>query len=289
MILNRIVTGRGAFQAQRPEVSHAIVSLVREILEAVRTEDDRRATVTAYARKFDARDAVEFEIFVTPDEIEQARIEPKQHDAIREAIRRVRAFHEAQLSALTGGMRRRGTLYEWSIPASAKGSIGYEGQRFGPVRYAGIYVPGGRAVYPSSLIMNAVPAQVAGVGRVVVATPAQADGSLHPAVLVAARELGISKIVKAGGAYAIGALAYGFGPAMPPCDVVAGPGNVYVNEAKRQLWGEVGTDLYAGPSEVAVFVDGTSDPAFAAADVLTQVEHADDNVAYLDFDRPLGA
>jgi histidinol dehydrogenase len=129
--------------------------------------------------------------------------------------------------------------------------------------------------------MNAVPALVAGVERVVMATPAQPDGSLHPAVLVAARELGISKIVKAGGAYGIGALAFGIGPAMPPCDVVAGPGNVYVNEAKRQLWGEVGTDFYAGPSEVAVYVDETTEPAFAAADLLTQVEHAEDNVAYL--------
>ena len=131
-------------------------------------------------------------------------------------------------------MRRRGTIFEWSIPAGGNGSIGYEGQRLRPVRYAGVYVPGGKATYPSSVIMNAVPAIVAGVDRVVVATPARPDGTLNAAVLVAARELGISKIVKAGGAYGIGALAYGLGPSMPPCDVVAGPGNVYVNEAKRQ-------------------------------------------------------
>ena len=281
MILNRIVVGRDGLGSARSEVSRAIVTLVQEILEDVRQAEDRRACVTSYARKFDAREADKFEIFVTPEELEQARVEPRHHDAIREAIRRVRIFHEAQLSALTSGMRRRGTVFEWSIPAGGTGSIGYEGQRLRPVRYAGVYVPGGRAEYPSSVIMNAVPALVAGVERVMIATPAQLGGSLHPAVLVAARELGITKIVKAGGAYAIGALAFGLGPATPPCDVVAGPGNKYVNEAKRQLWGQVGTDLYAGPSEVAVYADGTTDPRFAAADLLTQVEHAEDNVAFL--------
>ena len=281
MILNRILVGRSAVDTARREVSQSIVETVREILEGVRDTEDRRACVTSYARKFDAREAGKFELFVAAEELEQARVEPRHHDAIREAIRRVRVFHEAQLAALTAGMRRRASVYEWSIPAGVTGSIGYAGQRLGPVRYAGVYVPGGKAIYPSSVIMNAVPAMVAGVERVVIATPAQADGSLHAAVLVAARELGISKIVKAGGAYGIGALAFGFGPAIPPCDVVAGPGNVYVNEAKRQLWGQVGTDLYAGPSEVAVYVDKTTDLTFAAADLLTQVEHAEDNVAYL--------
>ncbi|MHB8636335.1 MAG: histidinol dehydrogenase, partial [Fimbriimonadaceae bacterium] len=281
MIHNRIVADRTRLGSVRTEVSAAVVEAVREILDAVRTNDDRRATIAAYARQFDAREAEEFELFVTADELEQARLEPKHHDAIREAIRRVRTFHEAQLAALTLGMRRRGTVYEWSMPAGGNGSIGVVGQRLAPVQFAGIYAPGGKAVYPSSIIMNAVPAMVAGIERLVVATPARPDGTLHAAVLVAARELGITKIVKAGGAYAIGALAFGLGPSMPPCDVVAGPGNQYVNEAKRQLWGQVGTDLYAGPSEVAVFVDATSEPSYAAADLLTQVEHAEDNVAYL--------
>jgi len=292
VILSRVVTGVSELAAVRAEVSEAVVATVREILEGVRDADDRQACVASYARKFDAREAVEFELFVEPEELERARVEPRHHDAIREAIRRVWAFHEAQLKVLTSAMRQRGTTFEWSIPPT-ENSIGFEGQRLTPVRYAGVYVPGGKAVYPSSVIMNAVPALVAGVERIVLATPPLPDGTLHPAVLVTAREVGIFKIVKAGGAYGIGALALGLGPAMPPCDVVAGPGNVYVNEAKRQLWGQVGLDLYAGPSEVAVYVDRSSDPRLAAADLLTQVEHAEDNIAYLvatdraSFDRVL--
>lgn len=281
MILSRIVHSIDDLDCGPITHDESTTETVRNIIAEVRQASDRRASIAGFARRFDARDVVDFDPFVSPEELADASVEPSHHDAIRESIRRVTAFHERQLATLTAGMGLRGSTYEWTMPASARGSIGYEGQRLRPVSCAGVYVPGGKAVYPSSVIMNAVPALVAGVDRVFIATPAKADGTLNSAVLVAARELGISRILKAGGAYGIAALAFGIGNSLPPCDVIAGPGNRYVNEAKRQLWGQVGTDLFAGPSEVAVFVDGTSNPSFAAADLLTQVEHADDNVAYL--------
>jgi len=149
-----------------------------------------------------------------------------------------------------------------------------------PLSLAGVYVPGGNATYPSSVIMNAVPALVAGVPSIAVTTPARPDGTLHPAVLCALRLAGISKAFKIGGASAIAALALGT-ETVTRVDKVVGPGNRFVNEAKRQLWGQVGVDGYAGPSEVCVLIDDTANAAFAAADLITQVEHAPDNAGFL--------
>lgn len=287
MIFSRLIEGKSAVDAFIREnqrlrgPTREVKDRVCEILHRVRTAEDRFACLVEYARFFDAVDATDFDLFVTPDELASAQIAPSLHDAIRESIRRVRAFHAEQLAVLTKGMRRRGWGYEWTMPADGKESIGYLGQRLLPMSFVGVYAPGGKAAYPSSVIMNAVPAEVAGVDRIVLATPARADGGLPASVLVTARELGIEKVLKVGGAAAIAALAFGVGPSFPPCSVVAGPGNRYVNEAKRQLWGMVGLDMQAGPSEVAVLVDRSTDTAFAAADLLTQVEHADDNVATL--------
>jgi histidinol dehydrogenase len=285
MNVSRIIEGRGALDAFIRDQEFgsvpdpALTETVRDILETLRKAENRRLCLADMGRRFDARDVAEFDPIVSAEELENASVEPRHHDAIRESIRRVTAFHAAQLGAITSGMRPLKSGFEWTTSIGRDG--GYIGQRLLPVQSAGVYAPGGKATYPSSVIMNAVPAMVAGAERIVLATPARADGSLTPAVLVAARELGITRIIKAGGASAIGALAFGVGPSMPAVDVVAGPGNAYVNEAKRQLWGQVGLDLFAGSSEVAVYVDRSSDPRFAAADLLTQIEHAEDNVAVL--------
>lgn len=154
------------------------------------------------------------------------------------------------------------------------------GQRLQPLSRVGAYVPGGNANYPSSVVMNVVPAQVAGVNHVTVTTPARSDGTLSPAVLYAARYCGVAQIVKVGGAAAVAAMALGT-ESISPVEKIAGPGNRYVNEAKRQLWGSVGLDGYAGPSEVCVLVDDSTNAKLAATDFLTQIEHAPDNAGFL--------
>ncbi|HEY0866890.1 MAG TPA: histidinol dehydrogenase, partial [Fimbriimonas sp.] len=159
-------------------------------------------------------------------------------------------------------------------------STGGLGQRLIPLRTAGVYVPGGNASYPSSVVMNVIPAQCAGVNAVFVTTPARRDGTLHPAVVAALAYCGVAKAFKVGGAAAIAALALGT-ETVPRVDKIVGPGNRFVNEAKRQLWGTVGLDGYAGPSEVCVLCDASTDARFAAADLLTQIEHAPDNAGFL--------
>ncbi|MCW5940744.1 MAG: histidinol dehydrogenase [Fimbriimonadaceae bacterium] len=236
-------------------------------------------------RKYDAPDLRYAGFLVTDDEIESAQVEDEELRAIRHSIARVREFHLRQLDALTQGWDETSVhdrrAYVWTMPAHP-GSKGKEGQRLVPLRSVGLYVPGGKASYPSTVIMTAVPALVAGVSELMIATPPRGDGSVSPAILVAARELGIRVIAKAGGASAIALMAFGdSGCGLNPVDKVVGPGNRYVNEAKRQLWGEVGLDTFAGPSEVAVVADEGANPAYAAADWLTQVEHAEDNVGKL--------
>src|SRR6202012_3821816 len=157
--------------------------------------------------------------------------------------------------------------------------VGYEdaaggvrrGYRWTPVAAAGLYVPGGRASYPSSVLMNAIPAKTAGVGRLAMVTPTP-DGRLNPLVLAAAEIAGVDEVFRIGGAQAIAALAYGAGP-IAPVDVIVGPGNAWVAEAKRQLYGVVGIDMVAGPSEIVVVADGDNDPEWIAADLLSQAEH----------------
>lgn len=272
------------------EATAAVASILRDIEE--------RGVLAALesAQKFDCPSLTLDTFAVTDEEYEQAQVGDRQFDAIRRSIERVSRFHEAQLGALTRGWTPKPTpwterhAWRWQIPAREDSEdTGYEGQQLVPLADAGIYVPGGKASYPSSVIMNAVPACVAGIGAsdISICTPAGPDGKVNQSVIVAARELGIRRIAKVGGAAAIGFLAIGdvdgladwrFGGVWGPNSAVVGPGNRWVNEAKRQLWGRVGLDSYAGPSEVCVLVDETANAKFAAADWLTQIEHSEDNV-----------
>ncbi len=255
--------------------------IVRTIIEDVRTRGDQ--ALLEIGRKFDSPNLTSLR--VTDAEIESANVPENARLAIAVSARRVRDFHELQLNALTAGLFPTGTGYGWSVVDGKQNGAndfgpGTLGQRLLPVSAAGIYVPGGGAPYASSVIMNAVPAIVAGAGKVVITSPAAESGGLAPAVLAAIRELGIKDAFKMGGAGAVAALAFGT-ETVPKVDTIAGPGNRFVNEAKRQLWGTVGLDGYAGPSEVCVLADVQANAAWAAADLLTQIEHAPDNAAFL--------
>jgi len=280
---------------QRDSETEQIVSA---ILADVKAHGD--AALVENAQRFDCPALVDIE---TPRaEIESATIEPRFDQAIQLAAAQINFFHTGQLLVLTAGMARTDATgpiqqvwqggerpsYTWdSIRAtqfageeSAPFSEGSRGQRYLPLDRVGVYVPGGKATYPSSVLMNAIPAMVAGVREVIVASPADRTGT-HPAsVQVAIRQAGVRRAFRVGGAAAIAAMAYGT-ESVPKVDKIVGPGNRWVNEAKRQVWGAVGLDGYAGPSEVCVVVDDSANPKFAAADLLTQVEHAPDNAAFL--------
>jgi histidinol dehydrogenase len=269
----------------------AISECVANTIEDVRRRGDE--ALLESARRFDAPDLTT--LVASQAEVDEAMPLVDQSFALDHAIERVKAFHEAQLAAITAGWKKEDfqspderkqhgqprhhvSNHRWTWNLTAEPEM--LGQRLSPLEKVGAYVPGGNATYPSSVIMNVVPAQVAGVNQVVVTTPARKDGSLAPALLYAARYCGVARVVKVGGAAAVAALAIGT-ESVPKVDKVVGPGNRYVNEAKRQLWGSVGVDGYAGPSEVCVLVDDTSNAKFAAADFLTQIEHASDNAGFL--------
>ncbi len=264
------------FLDRRPIIDLGIFAVVAETLR--RVQADGAAAVLESARQFDAPTLTE--LFVTEEELSGAEVPESHIEAIRTSIHRVRDFHEIQLSVITHEWDVIGDAYGWRTAATENEGTGFEGQRMLPLSRVGVYVPGGKANYPSSVIMNAIPALVAGVKDVAIATPASSDGSISPAVLVACRELGITTILKCGGAAAIGAMALGF-EGLPRVGKIVGPGNAYVNEAKRQLWGSVGLDSFAGPSEVCVMVDDSVNVAWAAADLITQIEHSEDNVSML--------
>ena len=252
---------------------NAVRSVVEKTVNDVRTRGD--VALLESARQFDSPNLGS--IVTSRAEIEAARVSEPILLAIRTARTRIEAFHQAQFEALVEGWDREISGHRWSKVDAIEAQIG---QRLLPVLSAGVYVPGGRAAYPSSVLMNAIPALVAGVQEIVVTTPARSDGTLDPAVLVALRELGISRVFKIGGAAAIASMAFGTA-SVPRVEKIVGPGNAYVNEAKRQVWGSVGLDGYAGPSEVCVLVDDSANPAWAAADLLTQIEHAPDNAGFL--------
>lgn len=275
--------------------------VVSEIIADVRHRGD--AALLDSARRFDAPDLQS--IVVTEDEIVNAQVPKRILEALELSLLQVQAFHAEQLNAMTKGLhamqlddvekrRKDGQPlhmlpnfeYRWHkeplrragyTPESHGGGVG---QRLIPLRNAGVYVPGGNATYPSSVIMNVLPAQAAGVNAVFVTTPSRKNGTLHPAVLAALALSGVAKAFKIGGASAIAAMALGT-ESVPRVDKIVGPGNRYVNEAKRQLWGQVGLDGYAGPSEVCILVDDTANVPYAVADLLTQVEHAPDNAGFI--------
>lgn len=262
---------------RRPKYDAQLVSTVASIIAEV-----ERKGIQAVARQTRRFDAPELSsVLVTEEELAEASIPPQFYDAIQISIERVRDFHEVQLATLTEGWDELDLGWGWRMDAiEDSDDTGYEGQRMLPLSSVGVYVPGGKGTYPSSVIMNVIPAQGAGVKRIIVATPPRADGTIDPAVLVACRELEVDLVVKAGGASAVAVMALGC-EEIERVDKVFGPGNAYVNEAKRQLWGSVGLDSYAGPSEVAVYADGECSPEASAVDLLTQVEHAEDNVGVL--------
>jgi len=249
-----------AFLATKREVSEDVDAAVRDILRKVRMEGD--AALQAYSKTFDRIDFNDTPLAVTPEEIAKAVAEsdPDTIAALSLARDRIMAHHRRQLP--------RDDRYI--------DPIGVElGSRWTAIQSVGLYVPGGTASYPSSVLMNAVPATVAGVERIVMAVPAP-GGRLNPLVLVAAHLVGVTEIYRMGGAQAVAALAYGTETIRPVAKIV-GPGNAYVAAAKRQVFGTVGIDMIAGPSEVLVVADAGNDPDWIAADLLAQAEH--DNAA----------
>ena len=228
---------------------------VREILAAVRAEGD--AAVMALNEKFGA--PRQTALLATPEEIEEgyAAVDEPLKGVLARAKENIEAFHRRQ--------KREGFI------ASEREGI-VLGQRILPIARAGLYVPGGTASYPSTVLMNAIPAKIAGVPTIVMATPPGPDGKIAPAILAAAKIAGVTTIVKAGGAQAIAALAYGT-QSVPRVDKIVGPGNIYVATAKRQVYGQVDIDMIAGPSEILVVADAEANPAHVAADLLSQAEH----------------
>jgi histidinol dehydrogenase len=244
------------FLTTKREVSEEVGAVVAEVIARVRDEGD--AAVIDYTRKFDRFDPAATGLRITREEIEAAyeAVDKPTVEALKIARDRIEAHHTRQLPE---DLRYRD-------------DIGVElGWRWTAVHTVGIYVPGGLASYPSSVLMNAVPARVAGVERIVMAVPTP-DGELNPLVLVAADLAGVTDIFRVGGAQAIAALAYGT-ETIPAVDKIVGPGNAYVAAAKRQVFGKVGIDMIAGPSEVLVVADPDNDPAWVAADLLAQAEH----------------
>jgi len=240
----------------RREASSDVTRDVATIIRAVR--DDGEAAVAAFTRKLDRHDLSETGWRIEPAACAAAyeALEPGLRTALDLAAARIRAYHE----------RQRPADADYTDAAGVR-----LGARWRPVDAAGLYVPGGRAAYPSSLLMNAIPAKVAGVERLVMVTPTP-DGQINPLVLAAAHLAGVDEVWRIGGAQAIAALAYGAGR-IAPVDVITGPGNAWVAEAKRQVYGVVGIDMVAGPSEIVVVADARNDPQWTAADLLSQAEH----------------
>lgn len=230
---------------------------VKEIVADVHERGDE--AVFEYTRKFDKAEINADNIRVTDAEIEEAYtlVDQKLLEVIRRSIKNIRDFHIKQ---------KRNT---W-ITTEDTGII--LGQRVSPVEYAGVYVPGGKAAYPSTVLMNVIPAHVAGVPNIIMTTPCNAEGKVYPMTLVAAKEAGVTEIYKCGGAQAIAALAYGT-ESIPKVDKIVGPGNIFVALAKRVVYGHVSIDSIAGPSEILVLADETANPKFVAADLLSQAEH----------------
>jgi len=238
------------------ETDPGIEALVLEIIADIRTRGD--AALLEYTSRFDRLDTDAQGLLIQEDEIERAfaAAGEKEVAALRHAVERVSRFHQKQKQKSWLDAEEDGILL---------------GQKVTPLERVGIYVPGGKASYPSSVIMNAVPARVAGVTEIIMVVPAP-DGEINPYVLVAAKLAGVDRIFRIGGAQAVAALAYGT-ETVPRVDKITGPGNIYVATAKKLVFGQVGIDMIAGPSEILVVSDGSGNPAHIAADLLSQAEH----------------
>ena len=230
---------------------------VNDILLNVRTNKDE--ALFKYTKDFDKADINASNIVVTKEEIEEAytKVDPALVDVIRKSLKNIKEYHEKQKQ------------YSW-FDSKPDGSI--LGQKVTPLSRVGVYVPGGKAAYPSSVLMNVIPAKVAGVEQIVMVTPPGKDGKVNPNTLEAANEAGVDEIYKVGGAQAIAALAYGT-ESIAKVDKIVGPGNIYVALAKKAVFGYVSIDSVAGPSEILVLADETANPRYVAADLLSQAEH----------------
>ena len=230
---------------------------VQEIVDDVRDNGD--AALFSYTKKFDNADITAENVKVTQKEIDYAytQVSPELLDVIRKAKKNIWEYHEKQKQYSWFDSKPNGTLLGQKVTALAS---------------VGVYVPGGKAVYPSSVLMNVMPAKVAGVEKIVMTTPCNAEGEVYATTLVAAKEAGVDEIYKAGGAQAIAALAYGT-ESVPKVDKIVGPGNIFVALAKRAVYGHVSIDSIAGPSEVMVLADETANSRYVAADLLSQAEH----------------
>ena len=245
-LLKRSPNSYGEFEAR-----------VNDIITKVREKRDE--AIFDYTKRFDGADINASNILVTEDEIKEAyeQVDEKLLDVIRKALVNIRDYHAKQ---------RQNSWFD----SQPNGII--LGQKVTPLKTVGVYVPGGKAVYPSSVLMNVMPAKVAGVDEIIMTTPPGSDGKVYPSTLVAAKEAGVDKIYKVGGAQAVAAMAFGT-ESIPKVDKIVGPGNIYVALAKKAVFGYVSIDSIAGPSEILVLADETANPRFVAADLLSQAEH----------------
>lgn len=229
---------------------------VDTIVETVRQKGD--TAVFEYTRQFDGADITKDNVLVTEEEIKEAygQVDSTLLTVIRKALVNIKKYHEKQVQN------------SWFT--TEDGII--LGQKVTPLETVGVYVPGGKAVYPSSVLMNVLPAKVAGVDKIIMCTPPEKDGKVYPSTLVAAKEAGVDEIYKAGGAQAVAAMAFGT-ESIPKADKIVGPGNIYVALAKKAVFGYVGIDSIAGPSEILVLADDTANARYVAADLLSQAEH----------------
>ena len=231
-----------------------VSGIVRDIIDNVKANGDK--ALYEYCEKFDKAKLSSLE--VTNEEIDEAfaAVEPQFIGILKQAAENIRAFHKQQVRQ--------------SFILNGDGYV--TGQKITPIEKVGLYVPGGTAAYPSTVLMDSIPAKIAGCEEICITTPPSADGKVNPAILAAAKIAGVDRIFKIGGAQAVAALAYGT-ETVPKVDKIVGPGNAFVAEAKRQVFGLVSIDMIAGPSEILVIADGKSNPKFVAADLLSQAEH----------------
>ncbi len=247
----------------RKENVFNVADAVADIIKEVRANGD--AALFEYSRRFDKVELSSLE--VSKEEIDAAfsKVEPEFVEILKEAKENIYAFHSRQVRN--------------SFLINEKDGV-VIGQKVIPIEKVGLYVPGGTAAYPSSVLMNAIPAKIAGCNEIVMVTPPAKDGSVNPAILAAAKVAGVDRIFKVGGAQAVAALAYGT-ESVPAVDKIVGPGNAYVAEAKKQVFGKVSIDMIAGPSEILVIADKNNNPAYVAADLLSQAEHDKNATAVL--------
>lgn len=271
-MIRRLDASAPAFEAEFAALRAApggadgtVAQTVAGIIADIRSRGD--AALLAYTNRFDRRslkDASSLEVPATALAAARTRIAPALREALESAARRIESYHLRQRQESWQYLDEDGTLL---------------GQRITPLDSAGVYVPGGKASYPSSVLMNGIPARVAGVGQLVMTVPAP-DGELSDAVLAAAHIAGVDRVFTVGGAQAVAALAFG-STVVPRVDKIVGPGNAWVAEAKRQVFGQVGIDMIAGPSEIVVICDGRTDPGWIALDLFSQAEHDEDAQAVL--------